>query len=146
VLAALAIAVAAMGIPPARAAAARTLNVRDEGKLRFITSDGSELIDEGDAAGTLPGNLRAYFVYNGEPTVSARFTIEGHSGSISGKAKARLSNPNSSEPSFRGAFSITGASGRYAHARGSGELFGVFIRRGEHKYWLTVQAIGKITY
>jgi hypothetical protein len=86
------------------------------------------------------------FIYNGEPTITARFTIEGHSGSITGKAKATLNNPNSTEPSFRGKFSITGGSRRYAHAHGTGELFGVFIRRGKHKYWLTVQAIGKFDY
>lgn len=142
------IAIAGMSIPPTlgSAVAARTLNVHDEGKLRFITSDGSELIDEGEVAGTLKGNVRVDFIYNGEPTIAARFTIEGHSGSISGKAKATLNNPNSSEPSFRGKFQVTGGSRRYAHAHGSGELFGVFIRGGKHKYWLTVQAIGKFDY
>jgi hypothetical protein len=128
------------------AAAARVLNVRDEGHLRFITSNGSEIIDEGAAKGTIPGNVRVHFVYNGEPTVSARFTIESHAGSISGKAKGNLSNLTSPEPSFRGKFSVTGGSGRYAHIRGSGELFGVFIRRGPHKYALTVQTIGKLPY
>ena len=140
------IVLALAGTTSSVAAAARVLNVRDEGHLRFITSSGSELIDEGEAAGTLPGNVRVHFIYNGEPTVSARFTIEGHSGSITGKAKARLNNPTSSEPSFRGAFSITGGSRRYAYAHGTGELFGVFIRRGKHKYGLTVQAIGKFPY
>jgi hypothetical protein len=105
----------------ASAAAASVLNVRDEGHLRFITS-------------------------NGEPSVSARFTITGHSGSISGKAKGNLSNPTSPDPSFRGAFTITGGSGRYAHIHGTGELFGVFTRRGRNKYGLVVQAIGKLPY
>jgi hypothetical protein len=146
VLGVIALAVVGMGIPPSRAAASRVLNVRDEGKLHFITSNGSELIDEGEAAGTLPGKVRVDFVYNGEPAVSARFTIYGHSGSISGRANARLSNPTSPDPSFRGAFTITGGSRRYAHAHGTGELFGVFIRRGKNKYGLTVQAIGKFAY
>ena len=87
-----------------------------------------------------------HFVYNGEPTVSARFTIYGRSGSISGRAKARLSNPTSPDPSFRGAFTITGGSGRYAHIHGTGELFGVFYRRGSDKYGLVVQTIGKLPY
>ena len=130
----------------AGATASRLLNVRDEGKLHFITSNGSELIDEGKGVGTLTGNVRVDFIYNGEPDVSARFTIEGDSGSISGKARATLNNPNSSEPSFRGKFSITGGSRRYAHAHGTGELFGVFIRRGKNKYGLTVQTIGKLVY
>lgn len=146
VLGLIALALAGMGIPPARAAASRVLNVRDEGKLHFITSDGSEIIDEGPTLGTVPGKVRVYFVYNGEPTVSARFTIYGRSGSISGRAKARLSNPTSPDPSFRGAFTITAGSGRYAHIHGTGELFGVFYRRGSDKYGLVVQTIGKLPY
>ncbi len=51
------------------ATAARVLNVRDEGNLRFITSSGSELIDEGPATGTVPGKVRVHFVYNGDPAV-----------------------------------------------------------------------------
>jgi len=145
-LAVLAIAAAGIGIPPSRAAAARVLDVRDEGHLRFIVSDGSELLDEGPAQGTFTGKLRVHFVYNGEPAVSARFTISGHGGSISGKAKGTLSNPTSPDPSFRGVLTITGGTGRYAHIHGGGELFGVFIRRGPNKYGLTVQAIGKFPY
>ena len=128
------------------AVAARVLNVRDEGHLRFVTSDGSEIIDEGPATGTVPGKVRVHFVYDGEPAVSARFTIYGHDGSISGKAKGRLSNPTSPDPSFRGAFQITGGSGRYIHIHGTGELFGVFTRRGPNKYGLVVQTIGKLPY
>jgi hypothetical protein len=136
----------ALGSPPARAAAVRVLNVRDEGHLRFIASSGPELIDEGPAVGTVPGKVRVHFIYNGNPAVSAQFEISGHGGSISGRAKARLNNPTSPEPSFRGAFSVTGGSGRYAHIHGNGELFGVFIRRGPHKYGLVVQTIGKLRY
>jgi hypothetical protein len=130
----------------ASALAARVLNVRDEGHLRFLESNGSEIIDEGEAKGTVPGTLRVHFIYNGEPAVSARFTISGHSGSISGRAKGTLSNPESPDPSFRGAFTITGGSRRYAHIHGTGELFGVFTRRGKNKYALVVQAIGKDLY
>jgi hypothetical protein len=54
-----------------------------------------------------------------------------------------VSNPNSTNPSFRGSLTITGGSGRYAHAGGSGELFGVFHRQS---FALTVQAIGKLRY
>jgi len=139
-LATLAIAVVAM---TGAAAAASVLRVRDEGHLHLISSEGSELIDEGAALGSVPGKVRVHFVYNGNPTVSAQFTIYGHSGSISGRARARLSNPTSPEPSFRGAFAITGGSGRYAHIHGTGELFGVFVRHG---YALVVQTIGKLAY
>jgi hypothetical protein len=135
------IAIALLGAPGI--AAAGVLNVRDEGHLHLLSSDGSELIDEGPATGSVPGKVRVHFVYNGNPAVSAQFTIYGHSGSISGRARARLNNPTSPEPSFRGAFTITSGSGRYVHIHGTGELFGVFIRRG---YALVVQTIGKLDY
>lgn len=138
-LALIALAVAGTG----SAIAARVLNVRDEGKLHFISSSGSEILDEGPGVGSVPGKVRVHFVYNGNPEVSASFTIFGHGGSISGKANARLSNPTSPRPSFRGAFTVTGGNGRYAHIHGTGELFGVFTRRG---YALVVQTIGKLPY
>jgi|HubBroStandDraft_2_1064218.scaffolds.fasta_scaffold03144_2 hypothetical protein len=123
--------------------AASVLNVHDEGRLRFIHASGSVIIDEGPVSGTLPGSVRVRFLYDGEPQVSAQFTITGRSGSISAHATGRLSSPTSASPSFSGHMTITGGSGRYAHVHGSGELFGVYYRRS---YALTVQAIGKLPY
>jgi len=122
---------------------AGTVSVRDEGRLRFLHSSGAQLIDEGPATGTIPGTVRVRFTYNGAPTVTALFTIHGRDGSISGQGRGRLSSPTSESPSFRGSLSITGGSGRYARARGSGELFGVFYRRS---YGLIVQTIGRLSY
>jgi hypothetical protein len=123
--------------------AARVLNVRDEGRLHYVRSSGEQIIDEGHATGSFPGWVKVRFLYNGEPTVGARFTIYGRGGSISARGTARLSSPTSSRPSFHGSMTITGGSGRYAHVHGSGELFGVYYRRS---YALTVQAIGKLPY
>jgi hypothetical protein len=117
--------------------------VREEGRLHYLTDDATLIVDEGPVSGTIPGRARVYFTYNGSPTVSARFTIHAVAGSLKGSARCRLSNPNSPTPSFRGALAITGGSGRYAHARGSGELFGIFHRRG---YSLVMQAIGRLRY
>lgn len=129
------------GTPKARAA--RTLNVRDEGRLHYVRSSGEDIIDEGHATGSFPGWVSARFRYNGEPTVSARFTIYGNGGSISARGTARLSSPSSPSPSFRGSMTITHGSGRYAHIHGGGELYGVYYRRS---YGLIVQAIGKLHY
>jgi hypothetical protein len=125
------------------ARSARVLNVHDQAHLRYISSSGSLLTDEGQASGTLPGKVRLRFTYDGSPTVSAQLTISGPGWSMRARAQGKLSNPTSPTPSFRGVLTIGNGSGRYAHARGSGELFGVFNRRN---YGLTVQAIGKLTY
>jgi hypothetical protein len=131
---------AALPIP---ASAARTIGVRDEGSLAFKSSSGSQLIDEGPAKGTLPAWVKVRLTFNGNPTVYAQFTIYTKGGSLNGHATGSVSNPSSPNPSFRGSLTVTGGSGRFAHARGSGELFGVFHRR---TFALTVQAIGKLRY
>jgi hypothetical protein len=122
---------------------AHALSVRDEGHLRFVSSSGSLLIDEGPVSGTLRGKVRLRFTYDGGPITSAQLTISGADWSIRARAQGKLNNPTSPTPSFRGSLTISGGSGRYARAGGSGELFGVFNRR---TYALTVQAIGKLSY
>jgi hypothetical protein len=139
---ALAVAALSLGLHPAPATA-HTTSVREEGSLHIVSDEATQIVDEGSLSGTLPGSGRVYFTYNGSPAVTARFTIHTGVGTIDGTAKCRLNNPNSPTPSFRGALVIVGGSGRYARARGSGELFGVFHRRG---YGLIVQAIGKLSY
>ncbi len=133
--------IALAGGSPARASS--RLNVYDEGHLHYLRSSGNQLIDEGHATGTMPGTVVVRFTYNGNPTVYASFQIYGDSGSISGYAKGHLSNPNSTSPSFSGALTLSGGGGRYAHAHGSGELYGVFYRRN---YAMTVQTRGTLTY
>jgi hypothetical protein len=140
---ALAVAALSLALQSTPALASRTTSVRDEGSLRFASDEATSIVDEGALSGTLPGSGRVYFTYNGSPNVSARFTIHTVGGTIEGTAKCRLNNPNSPTPSFRGALAIVAGSGRYAHAHGGGELFGVFHRRG---YGLVVQAIGKLSY
>jgi len=127
----------------ASASATRVLNVRDEGRLHYVKSSGSVIIDEGRASGTFPGSVKVRFTYDGEPTVAARFTITGSHGSISARATARLSSPTSPSPSFHGTMTITSGTGRFAHIHGGGQLYGVYYRR---RYGLTVQAIGKLPY
>lgn len=124
-------------------AAARVLSVRDEGHLRFVHSSGSQLIDEGPISGTINGHVRVRFTYNGDPNVSSTLTIYSRPGSISVRASGRLSSPTSPSPSFRGSLRIVGGTGRYAHASGTGELFGVFYRRS---YGMVVQTIGRMRY
>jgi hypothetical protein len=127
----------------ASAASAATISVKDEGNLHFLRSSGSTLIDEGHASGTIPGNVRIHFVYNGNPNVSAQITIYGAHGTLQVRASGRLSSPTNPNPSFSGALTITGGTGRYSHATGSGKLYGVFHRRS---YGMVVQTQGTVHY
>jgi len=148
-LAILVIALAALAANVQRANAtptgriAKTVSVKDEGRLKLVKSSGSLLIDEGPASGSLPGKVRVRFIYKGEPTVSAQITISGPDGSVSAHGYGRLSSLTSPSPSFKGTLTISGASGRYAGAHGSGELYGVFYRR---TYAMTVQTQGTLHY
>jgi hypothetical protein len=125
------------------ARSAHSVSVKDEGRLKLVKASGSVLTDEGPATGTVPGRVRVRFVYNGDPSVSAQITIYGHEGTILARGSGRLSNPTSSSPSFKGTLTISGGSGRYANARGGGEMFGVFYRRS---YAITVQTKGVLHY
>jgi hypothetical protein len=127
----------------ARAQFARTLSVKDEARMHLIRSSGSTLFDEGPAMGTIPGKVKVRFIYNGNPTVSARITIYGRSGTIEAACSARLSNPTSPAPSFKGTLTLAHASGHYAGAHGSGHVYGVFNRRS---YAITVQTEGTMHY
>jgi hypothetical protein len=122
---------------------ARTLSVKDEGHLKLVRSSGSLLIDEGPTGGTVPGRARVQFVYKGEPSVKATITVFGHAGSITAHGSGRLSSLTSANPSFSGALTITGGSGRYAGAHGDGRLYGVFNRR---TYAMTVQTQGTLHF
>jgi hypothetical protein len=122
---------------------ARTVSVKDEARLHLVKSSGSLLIDEGTASGSFPGRSLVRFTYNGSPSVGAQITIYGHFGNIQARGAGQLSSPTSPSPSFRGTLTITGGSGRYAHASGSGRLYGVFYRRS---YAIVVQTEGALRY
>jgi hypothetical protein len=127
------------GVPSARAA--RTLTVKDEGHLHLVRESGSLLVEEGTATGTLPGTVKVRFDVG--PTISAQFTIYARGGgSIAGHGSGKL-HSTSAYSTFGGALSVTSGTGRFAHARGSGGLYGAINRR---TYALTVQTIGKLSY
>jgi hypothetical protein len=125
------------------ATSALSISVKDEGYLRFVKSSGSLLIDQGSARGTIPGTVKIRFVYDGSPSVSAQITIYARAGSLQAHATGRLSSPTSPSPSFKGSLIISAGSGRYLHAQGSGQLYGVFYRRS---YGMTVQTEGTLRY
>ncbi len=141
----LALAVAALsatyaaGIRPI-ARTAGTQNVKDEAHLHLTGTNGSLLIEEGQATGLIPGKVKASFEI--ESAVTSNFTIYAHGGSINGRGKGTLhsTGPNSS---FGGSLRITGGTGRYKHAHGSGGFYGVINRKTDA---VTVQTSGQLAY
>jgi hypothetical protein len=133
-------ALASRGAPsPARAA--RTLDVRNESHMHLVHESGSLLLEEGPATGTLPGSVKVRFDVGA--TVSAYFTIYPRGGgSIAGHGSGAL-HSTGTYASFGGTLSVTGGTGRYAHAHGTGGMYGAIDR---HTYAMTVQTIGTLHY
>jgi hypothetical protein len=122
------------------ARAARTLDVRDEAHLRYVKESGSDLLEEGEATGGLPGHVRARF--NVGATVYSSFSISTRYGSISGSGSGKLRGTGAWE-SFGGTMTVTHGTGRYSHAHGHGGFYGAIDRHG---YATTIQTTGTLAY
>ena len=123
-----------------RAHDARALSVNDTGHLHLRKAYGSVLQEEGYASGTLPGRAQVRLVVGS--SVSATFSIRTSRGTIYGRGKASL-HSSGRYASFGGTLSVSHGSGRYAHAHGSGKLYGVIDRKTDAA---TVQTIGRLSY
>jgi hypothetical protein len=123
------------------ATAAHVLNVKDEGHLHEVGESGSDLVEEGPVTGTVPGRVKVNF--NVGPTIYSSFTIYPRGGgSISGHGSGLL-HSTGKWSTFGGTITVTRGTGRYAHAHGTGQMYGVINRK---TYALTVQTIGKLYY
>jgi hypothetical protein len=127
------------GYAPAHAA--RTMRATDKADLSYVRrrSKGSHLYEEGKAYGTLPGSVIARCDLG--PPFTASVTILTSAGEIRGRGTA---TPHASGlyESFAGTLTITGGTGRYAHAHGRAGLYGVFDRR---TYDIKVETTGSIS-
>lgn len=119
---------------------ARALSVNDTGHLHLLKAFGSVLLEEGAAAGTLPGLAKVRLLVGS--TVIASFTIQTKYGTIYGSGRAAL-HSSGRYASFGGSLSVSHGTGSYAHAHGSGKLYGAIDRRTSS---LTVQTVGTLSY
>jgi len=126
--------------PARRAHAAHVLKATDTAHLHYVSSSGSLLLDEGKATGTLPGSMRAHLDLG--TTFTGTFTIYASGGSIQGRGSATPHGSGTYE-SFAGTLTVTGGTGRYAHAHGHGGLYGTFDR---DTYALVIKTTGSLTY
>lgn len=124
----------------AAARMARTEHLAMTAHLRYLTAKGAYLLEEGSASGRLAGTVKARVRFTAD--ISGSFEFYPHGGSISGYGSARL-HESGTYVSFGGNVTITGGTGRYAHARGGGGLYGVYNRR---TLALTIQTTGSLSY
>jgi hypothetical protein len=126
--------------PAGRAHTAHVLNATDTAHLHYVSSSGSLLFDEGKATGTLPGSMRVHLDLG--TTFTVTFKIYASGGSIEGRGSA-MPHGSGTYESFAGTLTVTGGTGRYAHAHGHGGLYGTFDR---DNYGLVIKTTGSLTY
>ena len=122
------------------AIAARALKASDTAHLHYISASGSLLYEQGGASGTLPGSMHVHFDVGA--TFTGSFTIYTRGGTITGHGTATPHGSGVYE-SFAGSLTVSGGSGRYAHAHGRAGLYGTFDR---DNYSLVVQTTGTLLY
>jgi len=119
---------------------ARSVRLAITAHLHYVSSKGSYLIEEGSASGQLAGTVKARLRVTAE--ISGSFTLYPRGGSISGEGSGNL-HESGTYASFGGSLKILGGTGRYAHGRGGGRLYGVYDRQN---LGVTIQTIGNLSY
>jgi hypothetical protein len=110
-----------------RAKAARALSLHETGNLRLTSKQGFTLNEQGSATGTLSGAIHVRLTIVSSTHVRAEVSISRSGGSISGEATASY-RKNATNASFSGSLSVSGGTGSYRHAHGSGLSFGGTIQ------------------
>jgi hypothetical protein len=126
--------------PHARARTARSARLTITAHLRYVDARGSYLIEEGKAAGPLAGLVKARIRVTAD--ISGSFTFYPYGGTISGSGVGQL-HESGRYASFGGTVTVDGGTGRYAHARGGGRLYGVYDR---DTLDVTIQTTGSLSY
>lgn len=121
------------------ARAARSISIDDKATLHRVKAIGNTLIEEGDAEGTLKGHVKISLDLEEAGSATSHFTLYLSGGDLLGHASGKATTPKGGWESFGGKMSIDHGTGRYAHASGSGKMYGALNR---HTYVLDVQVAG----
>lgn len=125
-----------------QAHAARTLNIADTAHLHFLRETAnSTLIEEGKAAGGLPGVVKVNFEVGA--TVRSSFVLSSRDGALIGSSFGKPHSSGGEYKSFAGTLTITHGTGRYAHAHGQGGFYGTIDLANNA---VTVQTTGSLAY
>ena len=128
----------------ASAVTARVISVNDKAELHLVRAFGETLLEEGKATGTLPGTAKIRLhIDAARDSATASFTFYVHGGTLSGESSGQANGGHAGWESFSGAMHLNHGSGRYAHASGSGHMYGAIYRRTDK---LIVQETGQLHY
>jgi hypothetical protein len=125
-------------VAPARAARSERLTI--SARLHYVTAKGSYLFEEGSASGVLAGTVKARVRITAD--ISGSFTFYPRGGSLTGRGSGTL-HESGTYVSFGGTLQVLDGTGRYVHASGEGDLYGVYDRK---TLGLTIQTTGTLSY
>jgi hypothetical protein len=106
----------------ARGSNARTISLRETGRLHATYKHEFTLYEQGSASGTFTGTLSVRMTLVSTSRATAQIKIVRSGGSISGYATATYRRSRGTA-SFSGTLTVTGGSGSYTHVHGSGLSF-----------------------
>jgi hypothetical protein len=122
----------------------RPFSINDTAHMRLTGGNGNTLIEEGKATGTLPGKAKVSLTIISTTTAQSTFAVYPRGGSIPGLGTVRLHlGKSDAYESFSGTISVRHGTKRYAHAYGSGKIYGVLDRSNDNA---EVQIIGTLYY
>lgn len=122
------------------AMAARSTSISDKSTLHRVKTIGNTLIEEGNAEGTLKGRVKISLDLEEVGSATSHFVMYLQGGDLLGHANGKATTPKGYWESFGGSMWIDHGTGRYAHASGSGKMYGALNRR---TYVLIVQVTGR---
>lgn len=125
----------------ATALAAQPVKEHVDLKVVSRTGGGTKFVHTGAATGTFAGSVRSRITLAHSVVLSGVVTIRARGGTVRMKVDGRARSL-SLRTKFNGTATITGGTGKYAHAKGSGQFTGVVNRSTWHA---TIDASGSFT-
>jgi len=128
--------------PGWRAHIARRLSLNETGQLRVLSRHGIIFNEEGPASGTFRCTLTLRLTAK-VTHVTIQFSANPSGGTLHGEGAANVQTEGATGR-VTGTVSVTGGSGRYAHAHGSGLSITGSVNR--HNYNLSIRVSGTMFY
>jgi hypothetical protein len=123
--------------------AARTINMSEKGSLHLASAPGTTLKEKGSTTGTFNGSVFAtfttYSVSKGAFKLTAYFP--GGTLSFSGASRDHVAGATGYA---EGTARVTGGTGRFAHASGSGLRYRAIVNR--RNYYATTELSGRLSF
>ncbi|MGH2853611.1 MAG: hypothetical protein ACRDLF_05400, partial [Solirubrobacteraceae bacterium] len=125
-----------------KGSSARTISLKEAGRLHATYKHEFTLYEQGSASGTFTGTLYVHMTLVSTSRATAQIKIARSGGSISGYATATYRRSGGAAD-FSGTLTVTGGSGSYTHVHGSGLSFSGTIQQSTDA--ITVQMSGRLS-